>query len=129
VGRRFLRSALPLYGGLVTAWYVEAIEQQRCSGHIALAYGTLLGEMGIECSVALLSYTNNFVMGQAAAAVKLLNLGQSRTQQLIAAMQATIELTVDHALHCGLDDCQSFTPLLDIRAMQHEYLFRRLFIS
>ena len=129
VGRRFLRTALPLYGGAAAAAYFEAVQQKRCSGHFAIAYGIVLGDMGISSETALLTYANAFVMGQAAAAVKLMNLGQTRTHTLIAEMQPVIQQAVERSLAYTLDDCQIFTPALDIRAMQHEYLFRRLFIS
>jgi urease accessory protein len=129
VGRRFLRTALPLYGGIASKHYFEAIQQKRCSGHFAIAYGVVLADMNIDSRLALLTYANIFVMGQAAAAVKLLNLGQTRIQALIAEMQPVIHDAVEQAITYTLDDCQMFTPTMDIRAMQHEHLFRRLFIS
>jgi len=40
-----------------------------------------------------------------------------------------MQSAVDASLNRTLDDFGSFSPGLDIRSMQHEHLFRRLFIS
>jgi urease accessory protein len=129
VGRRFLRAMLPIYGGKASNLYFEAVQQKRCSGHFAIAYGIALADLGIPATLALLSYLSSFVKGQAAAAVKLLNLGQTPIQAMITALQPIIQTCVDQSLTYALNDCQVFTPAMDIYAMQHEYLFRRLFIS
>ncbi len=129
VGRRFLRSALPLYGGDMARRYFEAIQARQCSGHQPLAYSVIFSDLGAELQAALLSYTANFVMGQALAAVKLLNLGQTRIQAVIHQMQPVIDEAVARSCDIPLADCRVFMPALEIRAMQHEYLFRRLFIS
>ncbi|MEM6283696.1 MAG: urease accessory protein UreF [Chloroflexota bacterium] len=129
VGRRFLKAALPLYGGERSGQYVARIQAKQVRGHFVLAYGVIAGELEIEAETALLAYAHTFVMGQAAAAVKLINMGQTRTQAVIRQMQPVMQNAVAHALSCTLEDIHTFTPAYDIRAMQHEYLFRRLFIS
>ncbi|MBZ0291707.1 MAG: urease accessory protein UreF [Anaerolineae bacterium] len=129
VGRRFLRAALPLYGGPIADHYHDCIRQKRCSGHYVLVYALLLAEMGVPIKTAMFTYVHNFVVGQATAALKLLNLGQTRIQLLIHEMQPVVQEAVEASASYAIEDCQSFTPALEIHAMQHEYLFRRLFIS
>ena len=67
VGRRFLRTALPLYGKAASQRYFDSIQQKRCSGHYAIAYATILADMGVGSDLALITYTNNFIMSQATA--------------------------------------------------------------
>ena len=129
VGKRFLKAALPLYGNERARHYFAAIQAKQVNGHFVLAFGVIAAEMRIPVEAALLSYAQTFVMGQAAAAVKLINIGQTHTQQVIHALQPVIHEAVSTALTCALDDLHVFTPALDIQSMQHEFLFRRLFIS
>lgn len=129
VGKRFLKAALPLYGGDTAMRYFNAIQTKHVSGHFVLAYALITAEIGVSTEAALTAYAHTFVMGQALAATKLINMGQTRTQHIIHEMHPIIEEAVNLSLHYTLDDLHIFTPALDIRAMQHEFLFRRLFIS
>jgi urease accessory protein len=129
VGKRFLKAALPLYGDARAQAYFSAIREKRVNGHFVLAFGVIAASLNLTAEEALTAYAHAFVMGQAAAAVKLVNMGQTRTQQVIRTMQPVINNTVQQSFNFSLDELHVFTPMLDIRAMQHEFLFRRLFIS
>ncbi|MEL7235000.1 MAG: urease accessory UreF family protein, partial [Chloroflexota bacterium] len=129
VGRRFLKAALPLYGDARTERYYTATREKRVDGHFVLAYGVVAAALDVTPEDALTAYAHAFVMGQAAAAMKLVNMGQTHTQAVIRAMQPAIAEAIKTSMQYGLDDLHVFTPALDIRAMQHEFLFRRLFIS
>ena len=77
----------------------------------------------------LATYGYSFVSSQVSAAIILMRLGQTHAQNIIHALQPTIETAVEVALTQTVETMQSFTPALDIRMMQHQYLFRRLFNS
>jgi urease accessory protein len=129
VGRRFLKSAGPLYGGERTAAYRSAIEDGDASGHFVLGYGVIAADLDVTPEAALTTYTQMFVNGQAQAAVKLINLGQTRAGQVIRQLGPVVHEAARLALSLTLDDLHQFAPALDIHSMQHEYAFRRLFIS
>ncbi len=129
VGRQMLRTTLALYPDDFMESYQSAIRENRASGHYMLALGLLAGSLGMDKRSVLVGYGYNLVSGQVSAAIKLMRLGQTQAQQVITGLQPAIAEAADIALAATLDDMQSFTPALDIRAMQHEYLFRRLFNS
>jgi urease accessory protein len=61
--------------------------------------------------------------------MKLLPLGQTRTQELLTRLGEGMPALVRSADGKDLDDLGSFLPLLDIAAMRHEVGAPRLFIS
>ncbi len=76
-----------------------------------------------------MAFTYGLVANQTAAALKLISIGQTQAQAVLAASAPAMSSAVEAALGRTLDDFGGFTPGLDIRAIQHETLFRRLFIS
>lgn len=129
VGRRLLASVCALLTSPALAAYQADVNAGRCAGHHALVFGLACAASDLPCETALTVYAYNAVSGQIAAAVKLLSLGQTAAQGLLHAMQPEITAAAQTARALTLDDYAPFTPALDIRAMQHATLFRRLFIS
>jgi urease accessory protein len=129
IGRRMLLSALALLDDAGLKTYQSAVRDGRCAGHQAIVYGLTYAALGLDARSALLAYGYGVVAGQISAAVKLLSLGQTPAQQLIHRLQPVIEEAASTALGLTLEDFQTFSPGLDIRCMQHQFLFRRLFVS
>jgi urease accessory protein len=130
IGRRMLASVLNLRpDDPLLLWYRGEIDAGRCAGHHAVAHGLACFTLGVEPRAALLAFGYALAANQTAAAPKLFRIGQTQAQAVLGASGAAIETAVEAALARTLDDFGSFSPGLDIRAMQHEHLFRRLFIS
>jgi urease accessory protein len=130
IGRRMLASVLNLRPeDPLLLWYKGEIDAGRCAGHHAAAHGLACFALGVEPRAALLAFGYALAANQTAASLKLMRMGQSQAQAVLGASGAAIEAAVEAALSRTLDDFGAFTPGLDIRAMQHEHLFRRLFIS
>lgn len=129
IGRRMLASVLNLRADPLLLWYRGEIDAGRCAGHHAVAHGLACFALGVEARTAILTFAYALAANQTAASPKLMRIGQSQAQAVLGASGAAIEAAVEAALARTLDDFGSFTPGLDIRAMQHEALFRRLFIS
>jgi urease accessory protein len=127
VGRRMLDNVLRLLPDERLRAYREGLEYG--GGHHAVVFGLACAALGVDAQTALLAFAYGLVSNQASVALKLLSMGQSQAQAVINAAQPTILTAVERALTRTLDDFGAFTPALDIRAMQHESLFRRLFIS
>lgn len=123
-GRDVLR---PYVDGL--AWFHDAITSGKCAGHHAVAHGLACAALGIKARPALLAFAYALAANQTAAALKLISIGQTQAQAVLGAAGVAMTAAADSALARTLDDFGAFTPGLDIRAMQHEHLFRRLFIS
>jgi urease accessory protein len=130
VGRRLLRSGRSLVGPdlMLDALHAD-IQDGRIAGQHAIVFGVLGGAFGLQVDDILTAYAYTFVAGQASAAVRLVPLGQTDALQSIKALWPAIEAAVQITKNSTLADFGSFTPALDIRAMQHAYLDGRLFMS
>jgi urease accessory protein len=129
IGRRMLSSVLNLTSDARLLAYQGEITAGRCAGHHAVVHGLACGALGVDTRAALLTFGYALAANQTAASLKLMRIGQTQAQAVLGAFGAAIEAAVETALVLTLDDYGSFAPGLDIRAMEHEHLFRRLFIS
>ncbi|MFN8449656.1 MAG: urease accessory UreF family protein [Anaerolineae bacterium] len=129
IGRRLLASVLNLVSDPLLEWYRDEIAAGRCAGHHAVAHGLACAALRLDPRAALLAFGYALAVNQTAASLKLMRIGQTQAQAVLGASGAAIEAAVETALALTLDDYGAFTPGLDIRAVQHEHLFRRLFIS
>lgn len=128
-GRQTLRTLLALQPDTFLSAYQENIRLNQAQGHYALVFGLVCASMQMEKRPALVAYGYSQLSGQVSASIKLMRLGQTAAQSILFTLQSSLLEAVDQALQLGIDEMQSFTPALDIHAMQHEYLFRRLFNS
>lgn len=129
IGRRMLSAVSALLTSPALVVYGDEIRAGRCAGHHAIVFGLACAAIDLPVEETLSAFAYNAINGQIAAAVKLLALGQTPAQALLHAMGTHISEAVAVTMGCTLDDYAAFTPALDARAMQHQYLFRRLFIS
>lgn len=129
VGRRMLNSVLNIHDTPGLQTLRDALDRKTLTGHHAVIHGAVCAALGLPSRAALLMFGYGLAANQTAAAVKLMAMGQTQAQAVLGACGPWIEDAVTTALALTLDDFESFTPGLDIRAMQHERLFRRLFIS
>lgn len=130
IGRRMLSSVLNLLDDdPVLRWYQAEIAAGRCAGHHAVVHGLACAAQGIDPRSALLAFAYGLAANQTAASLKLMSIGQTQAQAVLGRMHEQMSDAADTALSRTLDNFGSFTPGLDIRAIQHEHLFRRLFIS
>lgn len=137
IGRRMLASVLNSIGADITptehgSWlhrYQEAIMAGQCTGHHAVVHGLACAGLGVDARMGMLAFAYALTANQTAASLKLMSIGQSAAQGVLGAANSAMEAAVEAALTRTLDDFGAFTPGLDIRAMHHERLFRRLFIS
>lgn len=129
IGKQFLRNARQLVSHAAVDVYEKRIRSRHCAGHHSIAYGLITAAASIELSIALLGYLHAYVVGQVSAAVRLIPLGATEGQLTIQALHPHLLEIVEFAQDAELEDFGAFTPGLDIRSMQHEQLYSRLFIS
>jgi urease accessory protein len=128
IGRRMLDNIVALHPDPRLLAYRESLTPTH-GGHHAVVHGLACGYLGVSAHTALLAFAYGVVANQTSAALKLMSIGQTQTQAILHQLQSAMIQSVDHALTLTLDDFGGFSPLLDIYAMQHAHLFRRLFIS
>ena len=84
---------------------------------------------GIPLEPALHAYLHAVVANLVSAGVRLIPLGQTDGQRLLAALQEIIQETCDRALTATLDDLGSAAFRADLASMRHESQYTRLFRS
>jgi urease accessory protein len=77
----------------------------------------------------MLAFAYGTAAGLVSSAMKLLPLGQTRAQDLLSRLGASMPDLARSADGKDLDELGSFLPLLDVAAMRHETGAPRLFIS
>lgn len=125
IGRQTLRTILVSLPDDFLSDFQLLIRTQSASGHQAIVFGLVCAALDIEKRATLTTYGYSYVSSQVSAAIKLMRFGQTQAQHLIWTLQPAIEEAVELALQQTIDTMQSFTPALDIRMMQHEYLLDR----
>jgi urease accessory protein len=111
----------PLLDRLAAAWdgplaYPVAVAA-TCAGH------------GITLVPALHAFLHGVASNLVSAGVRLIPLGQTDGQRVLAALEAPIAQTAQQALATALDDIGSATLRADIAGMRHETQYTRLFRS
>ena len=115
------------------AWRCAAVEQFTQSWHEPVAYPVAVAVTaaghGIPLDAALHGYLHAVVANLVSAGVRLIPLGQTDGQRLLAALQPVIAQTCDRVLTATLADLGTATFRADLASMRHESQYTRLFRS
>ncbi len=98
-------------------------------GHYPIIYGALAAMMGLELRDTLLSFYYNMLVCMVTNAVKLIPLGQLSGQDLIFELEAELGELVCDTVAMDPEMRGVCAVGFDIRAMQHERLYSRLYMS
>lgn len=115
------------------AWGCEAIEKLKTiwDGPVAypVAVATASAGHGIALEPALAAYLQAVAANWVSAGVRLIPLGQSDGQRVLAALEPIVTATVQRALDAKLDDLGSSAFRADLACARHETQYTRLFRS
>ena len=109
--------------------YDVAIKKNTASGHYCIAFGIYAFLLGIPLEETLYSYYYNTAIGLVTNSVKLVPLGQSDGQDIMFRLQPVMERLVSETLKTDRSLVGMLDIGLDIRCMQHEHLYSRLYMS
>jgi urease accessory protein len=125
-GRAFLEATR-------AAWPCEALDRLDAAwqGAVALpvAVGVTCAGHGIACEKALHAFLHALTANWISAGVRLIPLGQSDGQRVLAALESVVAAAATRALQTPLDQVGSATARADIAGMRHETQYTRLFRS
>ena len=93
------------------------------------AYACAVAAWGIAARAGLTAYLFSWAENQAIAAVKLVPLGQSAAQDILARVTQALPEALDKAFALGDDDLGSLAFGLAIASCRHETQYTRLFRS
>ena len=113
------------FGETVAAIWIAA--QPELSYPVALGRAARL--CGIDPSLAAALYLQAFASNLVSVAVRLVPLGQTEGQRVLAALAPLCQTLAAASNGAGLDDLSSSAFMSDIAAMRHETLNHRIFRS
>jgi urease accessory protein len=128
-GQGLLRLAVQVWPGPSVERLHALCQQNKMAGHQALVLGVIGCQLGYEERMIIEAAGYQWLSGMVSAALRLLPIGQLAGQRLLTALLPRLPVIADVIQQQGWDDLSSAAPEFDIRAMQHEILYSRLFQS
>jgi len=128
-GQAFLRASLSLQPLPLVKAFLSMVQQGEVAGHHAIAFGIVTQQLGVPQTHALQGYGYQAVAGWVAAALRLVPLGQTDGQRLLHDLAPVVSDVIARCHDLLPEDAWSSTPGLDLRSMQHERQYSRLFRS
>lgn len=128
VARRFFKIC-DLQSESFTENYIRLVTEEQCRGHQCIAYGLYMKDNGIELSEGLAVYGYSICSAIVTNCVKLVPLSQLAGQKILSRSFEKISEAAQAALMTQPDDIGISGAGFDLRAMQHEKLYSRQYMS
>ena len=117
----------------LNAWPHEALQLliAACDGPIVypVAVGLVSAAHGVPLAPTMHAFFHAVVSNWISAGARLVPLGQTDSQRVLAALEPVVIATGHRAMAASLDDLGSATFRSDIASMRHETQYTRLFRS
>ncbi|MBH5385170.1 urease accessory protein UreF [Bradyrhizobium diversitatis] len=94
-----------------------------------VAVGVVAAQHAVPLAPTLHAFLHALVSNWISAASRLIPLGQSDSQRVLARLEAAVAATANRALNAALDDLGSATFRADLASLRHEAQYTRLFRS
>lgn len=115
------------------AWPSDGLDDlvAACSGAIVypVAVGLVSAAHAIPIAPAMHAFLHALVSNWISAGARLVPLGQTDSQRILASLEADVAATAARALASSLDDLGSATFRADLASLRHETQYTRLFRS
>jgi urease accessory protein len=115
------------------AWTCDGLDElvAACDGAIVypIAVGLVSAAHGLPVVPAMHAFLHAVVSNWISAGARLVPLGQTDSQRILAALEADVAATARNALTASLDDLGSATFRADLASLRHETQYTRLFRS
>jgi len=116
-----------------SAWSCEGLDDviAACDAPIVypVAVGLVSAAHAIPLPPAMHAFLHALVSNWISAGARLIPLGQTDSQRVLAALEPVVVATAKRALESGLDDLASATFRADLAGLRHETQYTRLFRS
>jgi len=129
LGARLIKIFQPICKNRFSCAYKDSILQNEAKGHFCIAFGIYAHALKISKEQALTGFYYNASAGMVTNCVKLIPLGQQDGQELLFSLQPLINKLVENSLQPDKDLIGRCCTGFDIRGMQHEQLYSRLYMS
>jgi urease accessory protein len=130
LGTRFVKTvALLLPQRTVFSDYAQSRADEKAKASHAVAYGVFSAAAGIRADDGMAAFLYAQAAALAACCVKTIPLSQTDGQRILSGCRALFGEILGNLAELGRDDLCRSCPGLDIRAMRHENLYSRLYMS
>jgi len=129
LGIRLLKIMSPLIASAIGNAYMENIRTGHATGHYCLAFGLYAFLSGIPVTEAITAFYYNAATGMVTNSVKLVPLGQQHGQQILYELLPLLPVLTERTLTIPREQAGRCSFGFDIRSMQHERLYSRLYMS
>ena len=129
LGMRLIKIFETISNNKITKKYGEAIREGACIGHYCIAFGLYGKALQINKQDLLTGFYYNAAAGFVTNCVKLVPLGQKDGQEILFGLQPLIKQLVESTMQPNTDLLGLCCTGFDIRCMQHEQLYSRLYMS
>ncbi len=116
-------------GNEITSAYYTGVQQKKYAGHYCIGFGLYAAALNILKEDALTGFYYNAAAGFVTNSVKLIPLGQQDGQEILFGLQSTINELVQKTMQPDETKLGLCCTGFDIRCMQHEQLYSRLYMS
>lgn len=115
------------------AWDADGLDEMvaACAGPLtyAVAVGVVAAAHGVPLAPTLHAFLHALVSNWISAASRLVPLGQTDSQRVLASLEPAVAAVARRALQATLDDLGSATFRADLASLRHETQYTRLFRS
>lgn len=129
LGLRLLKIFSTLQQNELAHNYRKAIATNEAAGHYSVAFGLLSFGLQIEKKAALNGFFYNAAASMVTNCVKLIPLGQVEGQEILFSLHSLIAELVEKSMMPNRDLIGLCCAGFDVRCMQHERLYSRLYMS
>lgn len=128
-GMRLLKIFTPVISCAYLNEYLKRIQLNNAFGHYSIAFGMVAATLEIEKDAALTGFIYNAVTSMVTNCVKLVPLGQQQGQEILYSLHPIVQELAKECLTPHPELVGLCCPAFDIRSMQHEQLYSRLYMS
>ncbi len=129
LGARLIKLFAPLINSTQVEKFAKEINIKSTPGHYSIAFSLCGAALSIKKEEVLSGFYFNAAAGFITNCVKLIPLGQQDGQEILFSLHHVITTLVQDTLKPDEDLLGLSCPGFDIRCMQHEDLYSRLYMS
>jgi urease accessory protein len=129
MGKRLMKLASSLNVELEINELEKWLSEEKSVGTLPVVHGWICYKLGVSLDEAVLGFLYSSVQTMVNSALRLMAMGQTEGQKIVHNMLPVIQREWAAVKTRPSAQAYSFTFAHDIRAMQHETLYSRLFMS
>ncbi|MFF2480463.1 urease accessory protein UreF [Paenibacillus sp. NPDC058071] len=129
MGRRLLQLAGAIYPQLDWTALSNASKKGECLTTHPLVHGYVCWRLGVSERQAIEGYLYACIVTCVNSALRLMSMGQTEGQQVIARLLERTPAAADAAMLLEPEDAYANMPMAELAMIRHETLYSRLFMS